>query len=87
MFIWDQDVVSIIRKGLEKGASGIYNLAGDGALSLREIAEILRKPYRPLPAGLIRGRVACAQATAPVAVRPGAGSISCVTARCWPTAD
>lgn len=55
VFIWDQDVVSIIRKGLEKGASGIYNLAGDGTLSLREIAEILRKPYRPLPAGLIQG--------------------------------
>ena len=55
VFIWDQDVVSIIRKGLEKGASGIYNLAGDGALSLREIAEILRKPYRPLPAALIQG--------------------------------
>ena len=55
VFIWDQDVVSIIRKGLEKGASGIYNLAGDGVLSLREIAQILRKPYRPLPAGLIQG--------------------------------
>ena len=55
VFIWDQDVVSILCKGLEKGASGIYNLAGDGALSLREIAEILRKPYRPLPAGLIQG--------------------------------
>ncbi|MBH2035314.1 MAG: NAD-dependent epimerase/dehydratase family protein [Pseudomonadales bacterium] len=55
VFIWDQDVVSIIRKGLENGASGIYNLAGDGALSLREIAQILRKPYRPLPAGLIQG--------------------------------
>lgn len=55
VFIWDQDVVSIIRKGLEKGASGIYNLAGDGALSLREIAEILRKPYRPLPGGLVQG--------------------------------
>jgi len=55
VFIWDQDVVSIIRKGLEKGASGIYNLAGDGALSLREIAQILRKPYRPLPAALIQG--------------------------------
>lgn len=55
VFIWDQDVVSIIRKGLEKGASGIYNLAGDGALSLAEIAHILRKPYRPLPAGLVQG--------------------------------
>ena len=54
VFIWDQDVVSIIRKGLECGTAGIYNLAGDGALSLREIAQILQKPYRPLPVGLVQ---------------------------------
>ncbi|MEN0104813.1 MAG: SDR family oxidoreductase [Pseudomonas sp.] len=55
VFIWDQDVVAIIRKGLDSGAQGIFNLAGDGALSLQEIASILGKPYRPLPAGLISG--------------------------------
>lgn len=55
VFIWDQDVIAIIRKGLDSGAQGIYNLAGDGALSLSEIAGILGKPYRPLPAGLISG--------------------------------
>lgn len=55
VFIWDQDVVAIIRQGLESGAQGIFNLAGDGALSLEEIAGILGKPYRPLPAGLISG--------------------------------
>lgn len=54
VFIWDQDVVNIIGQGLERQADGIFNLAGDGALSLREIAELLGKPYRPLPAGLIR---------------------------------
>lgn len=54
VFIWDQDVVSIIAKGLEKGCSGIFNLAGDGALSLREIAGVLQKPYRPVPAGLLQ---------------------------------
>ncbi|CAD5106381.1 SDR family oxidoreductase [Zestomonas carbonaria] len=53
VFIWDQDVVNIIRQGLEQGARGIYNLAGDGALSLREIAQILGKPYRPLSPALI----------------------------------
>ena len=52
VFIWDQDVVSIIRQGLERASSGIYNLAGDGALSLAEIAGILGKPYRTLPAPL-----------------------------------
>lgn len=54
VFIWDQDVVNIIGQGLERRADGIFNLAGDGALSLREIADLLGKPYRPLPAGLIR---------------------------------
>jgi UDP-glucose 4-epimerase len=54
VFIWDQDVVRIIRRGLESATAGIYNLAGDGALSLREIAHILQKPYRPLPAGLLQ---------------------------------
>lgn len=55
VFIWEQDVIGIIRQGLEEGRAGIYNLAGDGALSLREIAEILDKPYRPLPAALLGG--------------------------------
>ena len=30
-------------------------MAGSGALSLGEIAQILRKPYRPLPPALIQG--------------------------------
>ncbi|MCY1548995.1 hypothetical protein D9M68_851430 [compost metagenome] len=47
-------MVNIICQGLERQAEGIFNLAGDGALSLREIATLLGKPYRPLPAGLIR---------------------------------
>lgn len=54
VFIWDQDVVNIIVQGLERQAEGIFNLAGDGALSLQEIAALLGKPYRPLPASLIR---------------------------------
>ncbi|MEO9332706.1 SDR family oxidoreductase [Ectopseudomonas guguanensis] len=55
VFIWEQDVVGIIRQGLEQAREGIYNLAGDGTLSLAEIAEILGKPYRPLPAMLLAG--------------------------------
>lgn len=55
VFIWEQDVIGIIRQGLEQQREGIYNLAGDGALSLAQIAEILDKPYRPLPATLLSG--------------------------------
>ncbi|MFI8380889.1 SDR family oxidoreductase [Pseudomonas sp. NPDC079086] len=54
VFIWDQDVVDIICRGLRQQSAGIFNLAGDGALSLKEIAELLGKPYRALPAWLIR---------------------------------
>ncbi|WP_160288844.1 SDR family oxidoreductase [Pseudomonas knackmussii] len=58
VFIWDQDVVNIIRQGLERNSEGIFNLAGDGALSMREIAEILGKPYRPYPALVMRSALA-----------------------------
>jgi len=54
VFIWDQDVVEILCRGLREQSSGIFNLAGDGALSLKEIAELLDKPYYVLPAWLIR---------------------------------
>ncbi len=55
VFIWDQDVVGAILKGIREGGSGIYNLAGDGTLTMPQIAEILGRPYLPLPAGLVAG--------------------------------
>jgi UDP-glucose 4-epimerase len=55
VLIWDEDVAACIVKGLREGRSGIYNLAGDGAISLREIARRIGKPYLPLPAPLLRG--------------------------------
>jgi UDP-glucose 4-epimerase len=55
VFIWDQDVVACLRKGIYEDGVGIYNLAGDGVLSLAEIAARVGKPYIPLPAELIRG--------------------------------
>lgn len=54
VFIWDQDVVACLRLGIEEGKAGIYNLAGDGVLTLAEIAERIGKPYLALPAGLVR---------------------------------
>jgi UDP-glucose 4-epimerase len=54
-FIWDHDVVACIVKGVLEGASGIYNLAGDGMTTMPEIARRLGKRYLPVPAWLIRG--------------------------------
>lgn len=54
VFIWDQDVVGAILMAVESGKAGIYNVAGDGALTLREIAHRMGKRVVPLPAPLLR---------------------------------
>ncbi len=54
IFIWDQDVVGAIVKGVLERGEGIYNLAGDGALTMPQIAAILGKPYLPIPAWLLK---------------------------------
>ena len=54
VMIWDQDLVGIIEHGVVTSQGGIYNVAGDGALTMDELAELLGKPLRTLPAGLIR---------------------------------
>ncbi|MGB7481126.1 MAG: SDR family oxidoreductase [Burkholderiaceae bacterium] len=54
VFIWDQDVVGAFLHAIEGGRSGIYNLAGDGALTIAELSRRLGKPVAFLPAGLLR---------------------------------
>lgn len=54
VFIWDEDVLDILDKGIREDAEGIYNLAGDGALNMHEIARRLGKPTLTLPVGLVR---------------------------------
>ncbi len=55
VIIWDQDVVAIIVQGVLQRSEGIYNLAGDGVLTMREIARLMGKPYVPLPVTAVRG--------------------------------
>jgi UDP-glucose 4-epimerase len=54
VFIWDQDVTGAILHALSGAAPGCYNVAGDGALTIREIAARLHKRTLDLPAGLLR---------------------------------
>jgi UDP-glucose 4-epimerase len=54
VFIWDQDVVGCILKGIFDDTTGIYNLSGDGTLIMKEIAGLLGKPYVALPVSLVR---------------------------------
>lgn len=61
VFIWDQDVVDIMVQGVEQGASGVYNLAGDGSLDITYIAKRLGKPILWLPAWMLRGALGIAR--------------------------
>lgn len=61
VFVWDRDVAEVIARGVAQRITGTFNLAGDGAVTLREIARIERRPYLPLPAGLLQRGLALAQ--------------------------
>lgn len=54
VFVWDQDVVAALERGICEERTGIYNLAGDGALTMAEIAERLGKPLLRMPVGMVR---------------------------------
>jgi UDP-glucose 4-epimerase len=54
VFIHDQDVVGAILHGIDSPKTGIFNVAGDGKLTIFEIAQRLGKSCRVLPAGLLQ---------------------------------
>ncbi|MEB2343888.1 MAG: NAD-dependent epimerase/dehydratase family protein [Deltaproteobacteria bacterium] len=61
VLIWDEDVAAAIAKGILERRAGIYNLCGDGAIALPEIARRLGRPYLPLPAPLLGGALGLAR--------------------------
>jgi UDP-glucose 4-epimerase len=63
VFIWDQDVVGCMLHALSTDATGIFNVAGDGALTIHEIAERLGKRCRVLPAWALQGALAVLKAS------------------------
>jgi UDP-glucose 4-epimerase len=58
VFIWDRDVVGAIEHAIDGGPAGIYNVAGDGALGIQEIAARLGKRCITLPPALLRAALA-----------------------------
>lgn len=53
-FILDDDVADCIVKGIHERRTGTFNLAGDGAITLREIARATGARYVELPADVLR---------------------------------
>ncbi|PIE18396.1 MAG: epimerase [Proteobacteria bacterium] len=59
VFIWDRDVAQVIVAGIrDADLDGAFNLAGDGVMTLREIAKALHKPFLALPTEVVRKALA-----------------------------
>lgn len=54
VFVWDEDVVGAIVFALSHDSPGIFNVAGDGTLTIHEIAARMGKRCRVLPAWLLQ---------------------------------
>ncbi len=52
--IADSDVIAALLKAARGGPAGVFNLAGDGTLSLAQIAARLGKPYLAIPPALLK---------------------------------
>lgn len=53
VFVWDQDVVGCMVRAATDGPAGIYNVAGDGAVTVHEVAAALGKKTVTAPVWLL----------------------------------
>ncbi|SFJ42943.1 SDR family oxidoreductase [Celeribacter neptunius] len=60
VFIWTHDLARILIRAATDGPPGIFNVAGDGALGVSDLAQRLGKPLRRLPALGIKAALALA---------------------------
>src|SRR5690606_26140006 len=50
VFVWVDDVAGAMARAATDGPAGIYNVAGDGALTVADLAARLGKPLLTVPA-------------------------------------
>ncbi|MGM1016827.1 MAG: SDR family oxidoreductase [Actinomycetota bacterium] len=53
VFVWVDDVAAAMVRAATDGPPGVYNVAGDGRMTVQEIAARLRKPVLTVPAALL----------------------------------
>jgi len=61
VFIWTRDLARILLRACTNGPPGIFNVAGDGAMGITDLARALNKPVLRLPVGLLRAALAIAK--------------------------
>lgn len=62
VFIWDTDLVEVLVRAVTEGRTGIFNVAGDGAMTVDEIAAALGRPVLSVPEPLLRAALAVGHA-------------------------
>lgn len=62
VFVWVDDVVSAMVRAATAGPPGIFNVAGDGRVTVREIAGLLGKRTRRVPAWALAAALAVGHA-------------------------
>jgi nucleoside-diphosphate-sugar epimerase len=53
VFVWVDDGAAAMARAATDGPAGIYNVAGDGRVTVQEIADRLHKPLLTIPAGVL----------------------------------
>lgn len=61
VFIWTLDLARILKRAATDGPPGVYNVAGDGTLSVDDLARALDKPVLRLPAWALKAALAAAR--------------------------
>jgi UDP-glucose 4-epimerase len=61
VFIWDEDLVAIVLQAVTGDVAGIFNVAGDGAMTIQEIAAALGKATLPVPEPVLRAALTIAK--------------------------
>ena len=61
VFIWTQDLARILIRAATDGPAGVFNVAGDGAMSVQELAAAIGKPLMVLPAWLLKAALGVAR--------------------------
>ncbi len=61
VFIWDQDLVSVLAQGVQDDVEGQFNVAGDGCLDVHEMSGIVGRPVVSLPVWLLKASLAVAR--------------------------
>ncbi len=61
VFIWDEDLVAIVLQAVSGDIAGTFNVAGDGAMTIDEIAAAMGKRTMPIPERVLRTVLAVAK--------------------------